>query len=182
MHLPFSLRGMAGDVDVTVEITRNPEELGAMPEAIGLPHCQATIEYPGRGYAAMLGWVQLVRSTDNTSGGERFEMDPLTIVGEVAHPFAFFGVTPTLFDAPARRSRADLDWLAHSFLCYLTEDDQGADIVQAITGFSWGFTIAAGATTVVPARALSSADWSQHRDLLHADHPGWHFAPGFEAV
>ena len=73
-----------------------------MPEALGLPHCQATVAYPGRGYAGMLGWIQLVRSTDNASGGELFAMDPLALVGEVGHPFAFFGVAPTLFDAPAR--------------------------------------------------------------------------------
>ena len=151
-----------------------------MPEAIGLPHCHATIDYAGRGYAAMLGWVQLVRSTDNQSRGERFEMDPLTLVGEVAHPFAFFGVTPTLFDAPARDSRADLDWLAHSFLCHIKDYDLRT--VQAITGFSWGFTIAAAATAVTPARPLSSEDWNRHRDLLHAAHPGWHFAEGLEAT
>src|SRR4051795_8036942 len=118
MHLPFSLRGIAGDVDIKLEITRNPEVLGAMPEAIGLPHCHAAVDYQGLGYAGMLGWVQLVRSTDNNSGGERFEMDP--------------------------------------FLCYLKDDDQDVRIVQAITGFSWGFTITAAATTVTPARPLSS--------------------------
>ena len=182
MHLPFSLRGLAGDVDISLDITRDPEDLGAMSEAIGLPHCQATIDYPGRGYAAMLGWVQLVRSTDNNSGGKQFEMDPLMLVGEVAHPFAFFGVTPTLFDAPARSSRADLDWLAHSFLCYLKDIDGDVRIVPAITGFSWGFTIAAGETTVIPARPLTAADWSLHRDLLHAEHPGWRFVEEFEAT
>jgi hypothetical protein len=180
MHLPFSLRGIAGAVDIKLDITRNPDELGAMPEAIGLPHCHAAVRYPGLGYAGMLGWIQLVRSTDNNSRGERFEMDPLTLLGDVSHPFAFFGVTPTLFDAPARRSRADLDWLAHSFLCYLKNDDEDVRIVQAVTGFSWGFTITAAATTVTPARPLSSEDWSRHRDLLHAEHPDWLFAEGFD--
>src|SRR5436309_2761486 len=102
MDLPFSLRGIAGHVHVDLDITRDPSELGAMPEAAGLPHCRAVVRYPAQGYAAMLGWIQLVRSTDNAGRGERFEMDPLALVGEVAHPFAFFGVTPTLFDAPAR--------------------------------------------------------------------------------
>ncbi len=176
MHLPFALRGLAGDVDVTLDITQDPGDWGAMPEAIGLPHCQAVIDYPARGYAAMLGWVQLVRSTDNASGGKQFEMDPLTIVGEVAHPFAFYGVTPILFDAPARRRPADLDWLAHSFLCYLDDDDPQGRLVRAVTGFSWGFTIAAATTTVEPARPLHEPDWNQHLDLLHADHPQWRFA------
>jgi hypothetical protein len=170
------LRGLAGDVEVAVDITRDPEELGAMPEARGLPHCHAVVDYPGQGYAGMLGWIQLVRSTDNSSGGERFEMDPLKFLGKVGHPFCFFGAAPTLFDAPARSSRADLDWLAYSFLGYL--EDNG--IVSALTGFSWGFTIAAGATTVTPPRPLSPPDWDRHRDLLHAEHPDWQFTEGFQ--
>ena len=179
MHLPFSLRGLAGGVEVTIDTTRDPEELGAMPEALGLPYCQATVEYPGRGYAAMLGWIQLVRSTDNASGGALFEMDPLALVGEVGHPFAFFGVAPTLFDAPARSRRADLDWQAHSFLCHLQDEDRDVKIVQAVTGFSWGFTIGAGVATAAAARPLSPADFNGHRRLLHADHPGWQFLEDF---
>ena len=147
MHLPFSLRGIAGHVDITVDITQNPEDLGAMPEAIGLPHCHATIDYPGRGYGGCWAGSSLCGQRTTTAQGSYTEMDPLTLVGEVAHPFAFFGVTPTLFDAPARHSRADLDWLAHSFLCYIKDDGQDVKTVQAITGFSWGFTIAAAATT-----------------------------------
>ncbi|SDT22764.1 hypothetical protein [Actinoplanes derwentensis] len=181
MHLPFSLHGRAGEVSITVDATRDPGELGASPGALGLAHCQATVEYAGRGYSSMLGWIQLVRSTDNGSGGKEFEMDPLMFVGAVPHPFAFFGVAPTLFDAPARRSRADLDWLAHSFLCHLTEIDEEIRTVEAITGFSWGFGIAGGAATVEPARALQPADWNGHRKLLHAQHPGWRFRDGFPA-
>jgi hypothetical protein len=182
MHLPFSLRNSAGHVSITVDATRSPDDLGAAPGALGLAHCHATVDYAGRGYAGLLGWIQLVRSTDNSSAGERFEMDPLMFVGEVPHPFAFFGITPTLFDAPSRRSRADLDWLAHSFLCHIKDFDEDVRIVQAITGFSWGFGIVDGEATVEPARALEGADWNQHLDLLHERHPGWRFLKGFAAI
>jgi hypothetical protein len=37
-------------------------------------------------------WIQLVCSTDNGSGGQGFEMDPLEILGDVPHPFCFFGI------------------------------------------------------------------------------------------
>lgn len=182
MHLPFSLHGSAGQVNIAVNATRNPDDLGAAPGALGLAHCHATIDYAGRGYAGLLGWIQLVRSTDNSSAGERFEMDPLVFVGEVPHPFAFFGITPALFDAPSRRSRADLDWLAHSFLCHIKEIDDNVRIVQAITGFSWGFRIAGGEATVEPACALQAGDWNQHLDMLHQQHPGWRFLSEFEAT
>ncbi len=178
-HLPFALRGLAGSVEITVEVTDDPARLGASPGAAGLPHCRATVDYPGEGYAGLLGWIQLVRSTDNGSGGERFEMDPLMFVGAVAHPFGFFGITPTLFDAPARRSRADLDWLAHSFLCFLADIDGDIRVVPVVTGFSWGFRIADGATTVEPVRPLEPADWNSHLPLLHSEHPGWRFVEGF---
>src|SRR6266487_102415 len=176
MRLPFSLREIAGSIDITVDTSREPRDLGAPPDAVGLAHCQATITYTGKGYTSLLGWIQLVRSTDNASQGQRFEMDPLTLVGEVPHPFGFYGIKPTLFDAPSRSSRANLDWLAHSFLCHIADYDQR--IVHAICGFSWGFSIDAGATAVIPARRLESADWNQHLDLLHTEHPAWQFADG----
>ena len=181
-HLPFSLRGRDGDIEITVDLTTDPAAVGAIPGAAGLPHCQATIDHPGRGYDALLGWVQLVRSTDNDSGGARFEMDPLMFVGEVPHPFAFFGIAPTLFDAPGRRSRADLDWLAHSFLCFIEDIDGDRRVLQVITGFSWGFQLRDGTTTVAGPRRLTAADWTGHLPLLHAEHPGWRFLDAYETA
>jgi hypothetical protein len=177
MRLPFTLRDRTGTIDIVVDATRDPAALGAPPDAQGLAHCEATITYPASGYAALLGWIQMVRSTDNRSRGEQFEMDPLTFIGEVAHPFGFFGVKPVLFDAPSRPTRDSLDWLAHSFLCHVA--DYEAREVHALTGFSWGFTIADGDTAVIEPRGLDAADWDQQLDLLHAEHPAWRFAPGF---
>jgi hypothetical protein len=171
------LRDRGGSIDVTVEATRDPDDLGAPPEARGLAHCEATIDHPATGYAALLGWIQMVRSTDNHSGGQQFEMDPLTVIGEVAHPFGFFGIKPILFDAPSRPTRNDLEWLAHSFLCHIADYDTRE--VHALAGFSWGFTVADGGTTVIEPRGLEAADWNRHLDLLHAKHPAWRFAAGF---
>jgi hypothetical protein len=180
MHLSFSLRGLAGSIDVTVSETQNPKELSARPGAAGLPHCQATVSLPGKGYDGLLGWIQLVCSTDNGSSGQRFEMDPLEILGDVPHPFCFFGIKPTLFNAPSRDSRADLDWLAHSFLCHIA--DRAIREVQALVGFSWGFKIADGTARPIPPRGLESVDWNQHLGLLHAEHPVWRFADGFRST
>jgi hypothetical protein len=178
MDLPFTLHGAPGVVSATVGATTDPAALGASPGAAGLVHCQATVEHPARGYAALTGWIQLVRSTDDASGGTRFAMDPLMFVGEVPHPFAFFGVMPTLFDAPARRSRADLDWLAHSFLARIADIDGDVRVVEPITGFGWGFTVAGGSATVRPAHPLAAEAWDGQLELLHAEHPGWRFRAG----
>jgi hypothetical protein len=176
VHLPFSLRGLPGVVDVNVGTTRDPEELGALPGAAGLAFCEATVSYPGKGYTGMLGWIQLVRSTDNSTHGEQFEMDPLETLGEVPHPFCFFGFRPTLFDAPARDSRADLDWLAHSFLCHIAGRSHRE--IHVLAGFAWGFTINAGIAVPTPPRALEASEWDQHLGLLHSGYPAWRFARG----
>ncbi len=181
-HLPFSLRGRQGGIEITVDVTTDPAELGASPGAAGFPHCQATVDYPGRGYHALLGWVQLVRSTDNGSGGARFEMDPLMFVGEVPHPFAFYGIAPTLFDAPGRRSRADLDWLAHSFLCFVEDIDGDLRVLRAVTGFSWGFQLRGGATAVAPTGILDKADWAGHLALMRDAYPAWRFRDEFASA
>jgi len=86
MQLPYSVHGPAGTVDIDVGTTRNPKELGAAPGAAGLAFCEAIVGYPGQGYTGLLGWIQLVRSTDNSSGGDRFELDPLEVLGELPAP------------------------------------------------------------------------------------------------
>src|SRR3954468_19470723 len=122
MELSFTMDGAPGRVDVVVEVNNDPEALGCRPAARGFPYCSATVSHPARGYAAALGWIQLVRSTDGRSAGASFEMDPFEPLGPVSHPFAFFGFLPELFDAPSRDPIADIDWLAHAFLCRLNEE------------------------------------------------------------
>lgn len=178
MDLPFTHAGLHGTVRVDVAATDDPTALGAWPQAAGLPHCEAAVDFPGRGYTARLGWVQLVRSTDNHSGGTAFEMDPLEILGEVSHPFCFFGIKSTLFDAPARGTREDLDWVCHSFLCHIAV--RKTREVHALTGFSWGFVVFGGSGTPTPASPLAS--WDEHLPLLREAYPDWSFAPGYRTT
>ena len=117
-----------------------------------------------------------MRSTDGASGGESFETDPFEPLGRTAHPFVFFGFLPTLFDAPSRDPLGDMDWVAHSFLCQLGEQEQQA---RAILGFSWGFNIRDAAITLYGPNALAAGDWDAHRTLLAREHAGWSFTPGF---
>src|SRR6185437_15699983 len=122
MVLPFAHEGLAGTISVACVRNDDPALLGCRPGAAGLPACTATVAFPGEGYRAMFGWIQLVRSTDNESRGAAFEMDPLSLFADLDTPFAFFGHLPTLFDGPARPMRPDMDWLAHSFLAAVALD------------------------------------------------------------
>jgi hypothetical protein len=52
--------------------------------------------------------------SDNRSSGFAFEMDPCEPLGASPLPFCWFGMTPTLFDAPSRQIVVDLEWVGHS--------------------------------------------------------------------
>jgi hypothetical protein len=180
MELPFDMHGAPGLVAVAVEVNDDPEALGCRPAARGFPYCSATVSHPARGYAAALGWIQLVRSTDGLSGGNEFDMDPYEPLGPVAHPFAFFGFLPALFDAPSRDPVVDMDWLAHSFLCRLTAAGAGREI-SALAGFAWGFSIRAGDIARCGPEALGGGAWDSHRPLLAREYPEWSFARSADA-
>jgi hypothetical protein len=178
MDIPFTLRGLEGHVSVACSRNDRPAVVGTGPDSIGFPTCDATVGYPGQGYRGILGWVQLVRSGDNGSQGREFEIDPLDFLGEVPHPFCWIGLEPHLLDAPSRASRADLDWLAHSFLCVPDGDDDVLD-VHALLGFSWGFRIRDEQIELIPPTLLGPADWDEHADVLAQRYPAWRFVTGF---
>jgi hypothetical protein len=68
MEIDFWHDGDQGRVTVTCVPNSDPAAVGKSEEARGFPVCSATIAYPGRGYRALFGWVQLVCSTDNALG------------------------------------------------------------------------------------------------------------------
>ncbi len=181
LHIAFELRGIAGRASVTYGRNTRPELVGSGPESAGFPMCHATVDYPARGYNAVLGWIQLVRSNDNTSHGRAFEVDPLGFLGDVPHPFCWIGLSPSLFDAPSRAPMSDLDWAAHSFLCV---PDAGSDDryeVHALLGFTWGFRIRGTEIRLVPPALLGPAEWNQDMDVLGKRYPSWHFIRGFRS-
>jgi len=141
--------------------------------------CNAIVEYPAQGYDALLGWIQLVRSDDNTSQGGAFEIDPLDILGDVPHPFCWIGLSPRLFDAPSRSPRRDLDWAAHSFLCVPDGSVDSGLEVHALLGFAWGFSIRNQKIDLVPPMLLEPTDWDRHVDALAERYPTWRFSSGF---
>ncbi len=188
MELPFTHQGHQGRVIVTLETTLAPAVFGAREGAVGLANCKATIEFAGSGYLGLLGWVQLVCSTDNSFHGRQFEMDPFDPFDLDKHapsPYCWYGITPTLFDAPSRNKRVDLDWVAHSFLAAsplrgdrrITSPIRGdRRIVTPLLGFSWGFHIFNEENIgLKPIASLTAADWEAHLPYLRKCYKKWQF-------
>ena len=139
---------------------------------------KATIEFSAGGYLGLLGWVQLVRSTDNTFHGRQFEIDPFDPFGlyeRAPLPYCWYGITPTLFDAPSRKERDPLDWVAHSFLA-ASPFEGNPRTVTPLLGFAWGFRIFADKyIALTPITALTAADWESHLPYLRDCYPAWEF-------
>lgn len=178
MEIGFALRGIDGVVIVEYARNDDPSSVGAGVDGTGFPFCHATVRYPARGYDAVLGWVQLVRSDDNESHGREFEIDPLDFLGDVPHPFCWIGLEPQLFDAPSRSPRRDMDWLAHSFLCVPDGSDRDGFEVHALLGFSWGFRVRDEVITLVPPSLVGAQEWDDHQALLSERYPAWRFVGG----
>jgi hypothetical protein len=186
LEVPFTLRGLPGQITVSLAPNESPDALGyrlltdgaPAPFARGFPVCRASVQYPADGYAAMFGWIQLVRSSDSDPG--QFELDPVALYADVATPYAWFGLRPELFDAPCRGSRADLEWLAHSFLC-VSPDAVLTRRAHAVAGFSWGFRISGGTLELVRPAGLGPDAWDRHIKLLWRSFPDWAFGTGFFA-
>ena len=178
MEIPFSYQNYDGRVVVSLEKTLSPATLGARDGAMNLANCTATVEYSGRGYLQLFGWVQFVCSTDNTFQGRKFEMDPFDPFKLYEHapsPYCWYGILPTLFDAPSRDERVRLDWVAHSFLAVspLRGDRR---IVTPLLGFCWGFHVSDDGSVVLdPITSLSTADWESHLSYLYDCYPEWSF-------
>ncbi len=179
MDLSFEWSDALGTVHVECPANDDPGRLGCFPGAAGLPACTATVSFPHLGYRSMLGWVQLVRSTDNASHGEHFETDPFALFGDAPSPYCWYGLNPTLFDGPSRSVRDDMAWEAHSFLAATPLDEVMAlqpRRVLPLVGFTWGFDISNGRPVVRPARELPLSSWNLHAQLLRGTYRLWAFA------
>ncbi len=189
MRIEFSAWGHAGAVNVVVTPNDDPTALGCDllvpglgPEFwVGFPACTATVDHGGEGYASLFGWVQLVCSTDDQSGGTSFEIDPIALYHDVATPFCWFGLKPTLFDAPLRFRESPVDWSAHSFLCVVPTVVAERE-VHAVLGFSWGFSVADGDILIRTPQTLQPAAWDAHLPHLRSLFGEWSFAEGFTPV
>jgi hypothetical protein len=177
IEIPYRWADVEGTVRATVATNEDPEALGCDECARGFPHCRATIEPPVRGYGDTLGWVQLVERSDLEGG---FRIDPFAPLGEVSHPFCFFGFAPVFFDAPHTDELENWDFLAHAFLVGL-----GGELSEyrreacALLGFSWGFAKRDQRVEWFGPEPLSARDWDGHRARLKEERSAWSFRSGF---
>lgn len=182
MDIQFRWWDVDGTVRVKMTANDDPAALGCSEMARGFPCCEATIDYPARGYASSFGWVAMVRD----SRCEDFVVD-LRPQFRQEHPFGYFGDRPTFFDAP-HTDLQDFDFVAHTFLCSL-----GGELLafqreaRAILGFSWSYTKRGEKIESFGPDLLSAEDWNGHLEYLTRKYARrrwlrrwrWSFRPGF---
>lgn len=175
--LPFTARGRDGIVRVDVTANTHPAWVGSAEWATGFPICEASIDWEAKGYNALLGWIQMVGMRDPSSDGPRhWVTDPLEIYDDLNTPFSFYGLTPALFDAPARSDRTrPVDWYAESFLCHAVSSPMARE-AHPVAAFSWGFILSEERITIIEPKVLAPDAWSRHLGLLESTYPSWDFA------
>jgi len=175
MDLDFVHDGHRGRVSVCCLANDDPATVGKPAGAKGFPVCTATVDFPARGYRSLFGWIQLVRSTDNATAGQAFEIDPFVLFEDSTAPYCWYGTKPTLFDAPSRGERRRLEWTAHSFLA-TSPLDREHKLVLPLVGFSWGFTVdERGAIDIPRLHRLPPTAWDDHLPYLRRQYGAWGF-------
>lgn len=182
--IPFQLRGVGGTVSVLYGVNEDPVRWGwavldlewFSPELIrGFPIMQATVDHPAEGYAADMGWIQIVRYDIRDPGEEEqltvFDVPPQ--LAETDTPYAAFGVRPTFFDAPAMGAK-DATWRADTFLVY-TPDAVLSKVIRPICGFSWGYRLQAGVALLDPLSVADASDWRRNLPDLRGRFRTWTF-------
>lgn len=132
------------------------------------------MSFPGDGYTAAMGWIQLLRY-----GGERDEVVEVDLPPQLSDanaPYYCWGMCPTFFDAPST-TREGVTWTADTFLT-ASPDALMTRTVQPVCGFWWGYTTQQRPPGVLPIELLDAKAWNPVRAELKAHYPGWDFLPG----
>ena len=175
----FHLSGLRGEVRVVYGVNSDPAHWGYellgldFPSAVanGFPVLRADVTYEGDGYAATLGWVQVVWMR----GGEEHEPRVLVDVAPqligTGFPYVCFGIEPTMFDAPST-TESEVDWVARTFLT-ASPDRLMTRIIEPILGLRWGYVLRGGVPELRDLTRADDRDWQEARSVL-ADHfPSW---------
>jgi len=181
--LPFELRGLPGRVDVEHRRNDDPPRwgyplLGLEPlveRSRGCPVVQASVEYPGEGYAAVMGWIQVTAQRWPPTEREELLVDvaPQMSAAGARMPYFAFGVRPTFFDAPSTDD-PDYEFRAAAFLT-ASPDALMTPVVEPLCGFKWGYRVVDETPHVDPLEPAGAADWAWIRATLERDYPAWTF-------
>jgi hypothetical protein len=183
--VPFRLRGVDGVVRVSLTRNEEPERWGwrllgldvPLEHIVGFPVIEATVDFPAEGYAAVLGWVQVVRYEAGDEPETVVLADVPPQLQGLGMPYVAFGVRPTYFDSPAI-SAPDADWRAATFLTS-SPDVLLSRVIEPVCGFGWGYRRAGGETELVDAVPAGDADWLAAREELLTRYPDWEWRSGW---
>lgn len=182
LALAFTCRNDAGTVYVHYGVASDPAALGFDLVATGFdkvrfagfPVIRAEVSLGGAGYRAVVGWLQVISRSVAAGGELAVEVDLPPVLATADSPLACFGYLPTFFDAPANPDHPDGDWIAETFLVAMP-DIARTRRVAAVTGFRWGYRLAAGRPAPLPVAPVGARRWEAHRPMLTRTYPNWTF-------
>ena len=190
------MRGAEGSVIVSFQANEDPERWGygalglewPIELAQGLPVLTARTEYALDGYAAVMGWVQIVRievheasqslapGVDKAPAGQHEWVDGPPQLRGLGVPFTSFGERPTLFDAPAS-TESDITFRADSWLT-ASPDAVISRESSPVLGLRWGYSTRAEEPHELHEPALlDETQWAEALPLLGETFPDWQFGP-----
>ncbi len=193
-RFPFVFRGEAGTVTVGFHGNESPERWGyglldlPWPTnlAADLPVIEAHVTTELRGYAAVMGWIQLVRihvddastslvdDAEKAPAGDHTWVDGPPQLRGLGVPFVSFGHCPTLFDAPAS-TESDIRFVADSFLT-ASPDALLSRRSTAFFGLRWGYATRADQPhELLDPAPLGPSDWAEALPILKEHYPDWTF-------
>jgi hypothetical protein len=183
---PFELSARAGEVLVSYGENEDPASWGYdllgldFPWEVsrGFPVLRADVAYEGDGYAAVLGWVQVVWMSVAGEAKARVMVDVAPQLIGSGFPYVSFGVEPTMFDAPCTSHR-DVGWVARTFLT-ASPDRLMTRVVAPVVGFRWGYTVEGGEVSVDVLAPASTDDWILVRGVIAAQFADWDFLGAFD--
>jgi hypothetical protein len=181
LTISFRLNSLDGRVRVEYGVNEDPMRWGygllglSFPPEVarGFPVVQASVSYPAEGYAAHMGWIQVVRYRVHETGEETTVVDVPPQLRETDNPYMAYGVRPTMFDAPSITDR-EVTWGADSFLVH-TPDALMTRVIHGICGFKWGFLVHGGEVQPDPLEIAVEGDWQRNMADLRARYPTWTF-------
>jgi hypothetical protein len=182
--VPFRWRDLCGSVTVEVRVNDKPRLVGfdllRLPFdwslSAGFPVVEASVDYEGRGYAAVMGWIQLIRYGGGDLEGQFTEVDQPPQLSDAGTPYCYWGVKPRFFDAPAM-DRRGVTWVAEAFLV-ASPDAVMTKAVRPLCGFRWGFATTTDPPALLPVEPTGPEAWPEARTVLRKRYPDWEFLPG----
>ena len=133
----------------------------------------AHVTYDGDGYAAVLGWIQVVWMSVAGEATARVMVDVAPSLVGSGFPFVSFGVEPTMFDAPSTTERG-VGWVARTFLT-ASPDRLMTRVVAPVIGFRWGYTLSGGEVALDVLASAATEDWMLTRGVIAAEFTDWDF-------